>query len=138
MEVSGKIHAIGDTNDVSEKFSKRDCVLVIADNPTYPQYVSFQFTQDKCALLDMFQAGQEVTVSFNLRGRQWVSPQGETRFFNTLEGWRCVPVAGQGTPTPPVVAATHRVTPTAEQVAAVSVPSDIMGLDDSDSDSLPF
>lgn len=134
MEVSGKIHAIGDTNDVSEKFSKRDCVLVIADNPTYPQYVSFQFTQDKCALLDMFQAGQEVALSFNLRGRQWTSPQGEIKYFNTLEGWRIVPVAGQGTPQVPQGVPKGGVNPA--QIPSTPVVN-IEDLDDSGND-LPF
>jgi len=101
MEAAGKIHFIADTKVVSDKFQSRDCVLLIADSPQYPQYVTFQFTQDKTALLDMFQAGQDVTVSFNLRGRQWTSPQGEVKFFNTLEGWKILPIAGQGTPQAP-------------------------------------
>ena len=101
MEAAGKIHFIADTKVVSDKFQSREVVLVISDNPQYPQYVTFQFTQDKTALLDMFQAGQDVTVSFNLRGRQWTSPQGEVKFFNTLEGWKILPIAGQGTPQAP-------------------------------------
>jgi hypothetical protein len=107
METTGKIHVIADTKVVSEKFQSRDCVLVIADNPSYPQYVTFQFTQDKCGLLDLYQAGQEVTVSFNLRGRSWTSPQGETKYFNTIEGWRIVPIAGQTqVPQPPTTTST--------------------------------
>lgn len=92
MDVNGKLHAKSDTQVVSDKFSKRDFVLIIADNPQYPQYVSFQFTQDKCALLDLVETGSDVNVSFNLRGRSWVSPQGETKYFNTLEAWRILPV----------------------------------------------
>lgn len=137
MEVSGKIHVIADTKMVSDKFKSREVVLVISDSPQYPQYVTFQFTQDKTALLDLFHVGQDVMVSFNLRGRQWVSPQGETRFFTTLEGWKCVPIVGRGTPTPPTVTNTARVTPTAEQVATVVVPTDVTTLDDSNFD-LPF
>lgn len=92
MDVTGKLHVKFDTVAVSDKFTKRDFVVMIADNPQYPQYVSFQFTQDKCALLDLVESGMDVTVSFNLRGRAWTSPQGETKYFNTLEAWRILPV----------------------------------------------
>ncbi len=63
----------------------------------YPQYVSFQLTQDKCALLDLFECGSMIEVHFNLRGRAWTSPQGETKYFNTLEALRILP---QGATTP--------------------------------------
>ena len=29
-----------------------------------------------------------VEVSFNLRGREWTSPTGDVKYFNTLEAWR--------------------------------------------------
>ena len=72
---------------VSEKFKKRD--FVITDNSSqYPQHVSFQLMQDRCSLIEPFQPGQEIKVFFNLRGREWTSPQGETKFFNTVEAWK--------------------------------------------------
>lgn len=101
--VKGVLHAVFLTVAVSDKFTKREFVLVVADNPSYPQYVSFQLTQDKCPLLDMFQVGSEVEVHFNLRGRSWVSPQGETKYFNTLEAWRILPVGLANQAPPPVV-----------------------------------
>jgi len=130
MDTTGSIHVIAETKVVSDKFKSRDLVLVISDNPQYPQYVSFQLTQDKCSLADTFQVGQEVNVSFNLRGRQWVNPQGEQRYFNTLECWKITPVAGAAQPP-----ATRQM-PTAQDVANVNVP-DFAGLDDSGKD-LPF
>jgi hypothetical protein len=48
----------------------------------------FQATQDKCSLLDNVQQSSQVEVSFNLRGREWTSPAGEVKYFNTLEAWR--------------------------------------------------
>jgi translation initiation factor IF-3 len=86
MEVIGKIKVINDTIKVSEKFSKREFVITTED--LYPQDVQFQLTQDKCTLLDMFKTGDNVKVSFNLRGREWISPQGEIKYFNTLEVWK--------------------------------------------------
>jgi hypothetical protein len=104
MVIEGKLHTKFDTQNVSDKFQKRDFVVEYSDNPMYPQYVSFQLTQDRCATLDQFQVGDKIEVTFNLRGREWISPQGEKKYFNTLEAWRiqkiesavAVPVGGQG------------------------------------------
>jgi hypothetical protein len=47
-----------------------------------------EFTQDKCDLLNIYKVGEDVKVSINLRGREWVSPQGDTKYFNTIQAWR--------------------------------------------------
>ena len=97
-KLEGTIKFIGDTTQVSEKFSKRD--LVVSDTSSmYPQDILFQVVQDKCVLLDTFMEGQTVEVSFNLKGREWVSPQGEVKYFNTLEAWR-IDTVGGSTPAP--------------------------------------
>lgn len=88
MVIEGKLHSKSDTVDVSEKFKKRDFVVEYVDNPLYPQYVSFQVNQDRCSLMDNFVPGDKIEVTFNLRGREWISPQGEKKYFNTLEAWR--------------------------------------------------
>jgi hypothetical protein len=86
MQVAGKIVAIMPTQVVSEKFSKREFVVETPDQ--YPQLILFQLTQDKCSLLDSLKVGQEVDVHLNIRGRSWQNPQGETKYFNTLEAWK--------------------------------------------------
>lgn len=86
MKVTGNIKVINETVQVTDKFSKRE--IVITDNSMYPQDLLFQFTQDKCSVLDSYSVGQDVEISFNLRGREWTSPTGEVKYFNTLEGWR--------------------------------------------------
>ena len=63
----------------------------------YPQDIMFQAAQDKCSMLDGFNENDQVEVSFNLRGREWTSPQGEVKYFNTLDAWRIEKVA-QGMP----------------------------------------
>lgn len=69
---------------VSEKFKKREFVL--SDNsPSYPQTILFQLTQDRCSLLDNANVGEEITVHFQLKGREWKNPQGEVKFFNSLD-----------------------------------------------------
>ena len=88
---------INATVQVSDRFSKRE--FVVSDTSSqYPQDILFQSTQDKCSLLDQFQVSDQIEVSFNLRGREWTSPQGEIKYFNTLEAWRIEKV-GQGIPT---------------------------------------
>ena len=86
MEVTGKIKMINPTQVVSDKFSKRE--FVVTTNETYPQDLMMQITQDKCSLLDIFKVGENVNVSINLRGREWINPQGEAKYFNTIEAWK--------------------------------------------------
>jgi hypothetical protein len=94
FKLSGKIKVIKPT-EVSKSFSKREFVIETSDQ--YPQLVTFQLTQDKCALLDNIKLGSQVDVSFNLRGREWTSPAGEVKYFNTVEAWR-IDKAGDSKP----------------------------------------
>jgi hypothetical protein len=87
FKLSGIVKVVNPTVQVSEKFSKREFVVTDASS-MYPQDIMFQSTQDKCSLLDNVQVNDQVEVSFNLRGREWTSPQGEVKYFNTLEAWR--------------------------------------------------
>lgn len=86
MEVLGRIKVIGPVQDVSPTFRKRE--LVVTTEEQYPQHILIEFTQDKCDLLNTFQLGEQVRVGINLQGREWVNPQGETRYFTSLRGWR--------------------------------------------------
>ncbi len=87
MEIKGILKKKEETQFVSDKFSKREFILTIDPHGKYPQHVAFQCTQDKCNLLDNISEGTELTVHFNLRGREWNGPQG-VKYFNTLEAWR--------------------------------------------------
>lgn len=96
MQITGLLRVKKETQVVNDRFKKRE--FVITDNSSqYPQHISFQLTQDKCNLLDDIREGENITVHFNLRGREWTSPQGELKFFNTLEAWR-LERAGAGSP----------------------------------------
>lgn len=86
LQHEGTLIVLKDAEAISAKFTKRE--FVIEDSSQYPQKVSFQLTQDKCDLLDVFKLGDSVKVNFNLRGRDWTSPQGEIKYFNTLEAWK--------------------------------------------------
>lgn len=87
MQIQGKIHAAFAAEQVTQRFRKREFVLELDGASRYPQYVQFQLTGDRCEVLDDFEAGHEVKVEFSLRGREWTSPKGEVRYFNSLEVW---------------------------------------------------
>jgi hypothetical protein len=96
MEVKGKIVKIGQTEQVKENFSKRDLVVDISDNPTYPSPVKFEALKDKTSLLDNLKVGDNVEVSFNMNGREWVDKTGKVSYFTTLSIWKISVVnAGQ-------------------------------------------
>src|SRR5699024_12434649 len=78
MEVQGRIKEIFETKEYgSNGFRKRQLVLTTEEQ--YPQPLAIDFVQDKTSMLDKFQKGQLVKVNIDLRGREWVSPQGEDR-----------------------------------------------------------
>jgi len=84
-EVVGKIKVI---QAVVEKGTFKSQNVVVTTDEQYPQDISIQFVQDKCDLLNNFSTGQQVVVGINLRGREWINPQGETVYFNTIQGWK--------------------------------------------------
>ncbi|MEB3039176.1 DUF3127 domain-containing protein [Capnocytophaga gingivalis] len=87
MEIQGRIKQIFPSQIIGQNgFEKRD--LVITTEEQYPQTIIIQFTQQRCDLLDSLQVGQNVKVYINIRGREWTNPQGETKYFNTIEGWK--------------------------------------------------
>ena len=92
MEITGRIKMIDNTQYVSQSFRKRE--LVVTTEEQYPQHILIEFHQDKCDVLNGYQVGQQVTVALNIRDREWVNPQGETKYFNTIQGWR-INVVGQ-------------------------------------------
>ncbi|AOW09115.1 DUF3127 domain-containing protein [Flavobacterium gilvum] len=93
MEVLGKIKVVNPEQQVSAAFKKRE--LVVTTDEQYPQHILIEFTQDKCDLLSSYNIGEAVKVSINLRGREWVNPQGETRYFNSIQGWRIERLAAE-------------------------------------------
>ena len=96
MEIEGKVKLIGETQTFgSNGFRKRE--LVVTTDEQYPQHIMIEFVQDKCDLLSSFQLGQNVKIGINLRGREWVNPQGETKYFNSVQGWR-IETAGAAAP----------------------------------------
>ena len=104
MEVTGKIKVINPEQQVSASFKKRE--LVVTTDEQYPQSIMIEFTQDKTDLLNSYKVGEVVKVSINLGGREWVNPQGETKYFNSIQGWRVEKLQTEApVPTAPMPAA---------------------------------
>jgi translation initiation factor IF-3 len=96
MEVSGKVKLVGAEQQVSPTFRKRE--LVVTTDEQYPQSIMIEFVQDKSDLLNTVAVGENVKVSINLGGREWVNPQGETKYFNSIKGWRVEKVESEASP----------------------------------------
>jgi translation initiation factor IF-3 len=116
MEITGSVKAIHETQEVTQTFKKRE--LVITTEEQYPQDILVEFTQEKTSVLDGYSVGENVKVNINLRGREWTSPQGETKYFNTIQGWRIEKLASES--------------------QAPSVPPAPHGSSEKDEDDLPF
>ena len=106
MEIQGTIKLIDETKTYGNNgFRKRELVLTTEEQ--YPQHLLIEFVQDKTDLLNSFSQGQKVKISINLRGREWTNPQGEVKYFNSIQGWR-IESAEEETPgippTPPMEA----------------------------------
>lgn len=98
FSITGIVKVKKDTEQVTDTFKKRE--FVVTDNSSsYPQDILFQLTQDRTGLIDDINVNDIINVSFNIRGREWTSPQGEVRYFNSLDAWRIDKNQG-GAPTP--------------------------------------
>lgn len=123
MEVTGKIKKIDETKTFGASgFRKREMVLTTNEN--YPQMLKIEFVQDKCDLLNNYQVGQDVKISINLTGREWINPQGEAVYFNSIQGWRIENVQSAGAEVPPMAPLDNLET--------------ISEVDENEPDDLPF
>ena len=124
-ELTGKLFIKEETNVISDRFKKRDFVVLKEENnggQIFTDHVKFQLTQDKCDLINDFQLEDEVTVSFNIRGNKW-EKNGNTSYFTNPDAWRIVKGAGSA-PAP--------------EAPAFPAASDETFSADGDKDDLPF
>lgn len=128
FKLTGTVKVLNPTVQVSEKFSKREFVITESSS-MYPQDILFQLTQDKCSLLDGISVNEQVEVSFNLRGREWTSPQGEVKYFNSLDAWR-VDKVGAGSAMPASGPSAMNLNPVTAASAEMTV--------EKEDDDLPF
>ena len=88
-EAKGTLHQIGETREISETFSTRSFTICQQDDK-YPQFITFELIKDRTDLIDSFKIGDDINVSFNLRGREW-----NGKFFNTIQAWRIQKVTAE-------------------------------------------
>lgn len=87
MELKGKIILINPVKEYGAKgFKKREVVIETFED--YPQSIQIEFVQDKCDVLNSYKNGDNVQIGINLRGRSWENPEGETKYFNSIQGWK--------------------------------------------------
>ena len=125
-EVKGKIEFVSETKHVTDKFQKREFVLLVEEG-MYPEYIKLQLVQDRCSLLDTYKVGDIVTASFNLRGRPYTKDE-QTIYFTNLDAWRIQKVETEPQDTPPPIADTPSLTNF----------DNVTGTPLSESDDLPF
>jgi len=106
MELQGTVKKISETQTFASGFQKREMVILTQEQ--YPQPINIEFLSDKINLLDTVSEGDNVKVGINIRGREWVSPQGETKYFNSITGWRIEKVADNGTGSEPTQASSQQ------------------------------
>ena len=86
MNLEGVIKKIFEEQVITASFKKRE--FVITTQEQYPQDILIELTQDKTGLLNQFKEGDLVSVDINIRGREWINPEGEAKYFNTLQAWK--------------------------------------------------
>ena len=128
LKIRGFIKKIMPTETVGDSFQKRTIVVETDTDTKYPQEVPFELHQDRCTLADAYSEGQQVEVSFNLRGREW-----QGRYYANIVAWKLAPIAPvQMPPNAYITPAPIAQTPTSSaQVEEVEV-------EDLGEDDLPF
>ena len=124
MTIEGKLVEKYDTQDITNSFKKREFVVEYAENPQYPEFIKFELIQTNCQQLDEFEVGDEMSISFNLKGRKWNDPKGGVKYFNSLQAWRLDKKSGSGN--------------AATQAPPPSTSDEWLKEDHSDDNDLPF
>ena len=112
MELQGIIKKLGEVQTFASGFQKREMVIVTEEQ--YPQPISIDFLKEKGDLLNSLKEGDKVKVSINIGGREWTSPQGEVKYFNSITGWKIENLASSGGPEPTQASGSNAATPAAQ------------------------
>lgn len=130
MELSGIIKKIGETQTFASGFQKTEVVLLTEEQ--YPQPINIEFLQDKSDLPAFHKERARVKIGINIRGREWTSPQGEVKYFNSIVGWKIEKLEDAKTP------AAERETPEAWKRPETAAPQAAGNIFEEEDDDLPF
>jgi hypothetical protein len=116
LEVTGKLLVKYDTLQVSEKFKKREFVMELAEEINgniYTNFAKLQLVQTKCDIIDRYNNGDFIKVSFNIKGNSYVDKKdGQTKYITNLDAWRVEPAgAAQAAPAPQAPAPAYNSAP---------------------------
>ena len=125
MELQGTVKKITEVQTFASGFQKREMVLTTEEQ--YPQPINIEFLQEKGDLLNQLTEGDKVKVAINIRGREWTSPQGDVKYFNSIVGWRVENLAGG-----------FETEPTTATPSSAAKPAEGKGVFEEDEDDLPF
>jgi hypothetical protein len=129
MTLKGVIKLIKPIQQISATFSKRE--FVIETQEQYPQSIQLELHGDRVDIIDSFAEGQEVECHINIKGRLWVSPQGEDKYFNTIVCWKIMTPTSENKP--------QSTAPTFEPVNDQGFsPIPNLGKEEDEADDLPF
>ena len=130
MELQGTIKRLGEVQTFASGFQKREMVLLTEEQ--YPQPINIEFLKEKGDLLNQYSEGEQVKVSINIGGREWTSPQGEVKYFNSITGWRIEKLTSNNTEPTQATAASGATS------APAATGGDVFSDDNDDDDGLPF
>ncbi|WP_185862178.1 DUF3127 domain-containing protein [Blattabacterium cuenoti] len=86
MEIIGRIKKLFEIQKFGSGFRKREIVLTTEE--PYSQNILIEFIQDKVDLLENVKTKDKIKVFINIRGREWTNPEGITKYFNSIQGWK--------------------------------------------------
>lgn len=130
LKIEGKLYKILETQEVSSSFRKREFILETDEQ--YPQLIKLELTQTKCDDINGYNVGDQITVHFNVRGREWINKEGNPVYFLTLQAWRLEKLGGGGS------AGNQSGSFASSKKETSTTESPFDSTEDSGSDDLPF
>ena len=98
-ELTGKLVAKFDAVQKTETFKTREFAMEKTDEfngRTAVNYVKFQCVQDRTAIIDKVNIGDDIKVYFNIKGSKW-ERDGKTNYITNLDAWRIEQILPTGT-----------------------------------------
>ena len=131
-EAAGKMKWIGTTQSFPSGFSKREFVVTTAHDK-YPQDIKFEVVKDKCPVLDDFDLGQDVQVSFDIRGNEY-----NGKYFVNLACWKLQAADGGSKASSPSSSGEPSRRQSPSTASNEPSPADLRSDSDFDDDESPF
>ena len=90
FELTGTLKVLEDVQTFASGFTKREFVIEVPDGK-YPQMVKFECVRDKIDQLNSLSVGDELKVTFDIRGNEY-----NGRYYVNLNAWKIEGGSGGG------------------------------------------